>query len=57
MKQNLSIDKARTFKGLSGVYKITNLKTGEFYIGNSKNLNKRLIKKILNLKKNVVYLY
>ena len=36
MKQNLSIDKARTFKGLSGVYKITNLKTGEFYIGSGK---------------------
>ena len=41
MKQNLSIDKARTFKGLSGVYKITNLNTGEFYIGSSKNLQKR----------------
>ena len=41
MKQNLSIDKARTFKGLSGIYKITNLKTGEFYIGSSKNLQRR----------------
>jgi hypothetical protein len=41
MKQNLNINKAKTFKGLSGIYKITNITTGEFYIGRSANLQRR----------------
>jgi group I intron endonuclease len=41
MKANLSKLEATTFKKLSGVYKITNIKTGEFYIGSTQNLSRR----------------
>ena len=36
LKQNLSIDKRLKYKNLYGVYKITNIKTGDFYIGSGK---------------------
>ena len=41
LKQNLSNKNRKNFKGLSGIYKITNIKTREFYIGSSKDLGIR----------------
>ena len=41
IKLNLNEKNAILLKNLSGVYKITNITTGEFYIGSSKNLQNR----------------
>ena len=36
LNENIKLGKAKTFRELYGVYKITNLKTGDFYIGSGK---------------------